>query len=226
MTRPQAVLFDIDGTLVDTVDLHAEAWHEIFQRFGLSATFEEIRRQIGKGGDQLLPGLVPPEFLAEHQEEMEQARAELFTRDYMPRVKPFPKVRELFERLKADGIRVALATSGKPDEVAHHKELLNVADLLDADTTSDEAERSKPFPDIFEAAFRKLGLSDPSLALVVGDTPYDAEAARGAGLPSLGVLSGGFPEAALRQAGAIAVYRDPAHLLEEYDTSPFATGHA
>jgi HAD superfamily hydrolase (TIGR01509 family) len=224
MPRPQAVLFDIDGTLVDTVDFHAQAWVDIFRQFGLDTTFEEIRRQIGKGGDQLLPGLVPPDFLAANREAMSAARAELFTRDYMPRVQPFPKVRELFERLRADGIRVALATSGTPDEVAHHKELLNVADLLDADTTADEAERSKPFPDIFEAAFRKLGLADPSLAMVVGDTPYDVEAARGVGLHGLGVLSGGFPEAALRQAGAIAVYRDPAHLLEAYDTTPFVTG--
>lgn len=226
MPRPQAVLFDIDGTLVDTVDLHAQAWHEIFQQFGLPATFEEIRRHIGKGGDQLLPGLVPPEVLATNEEAMSAARAELFTRDYMPRVQPFPKVRELFERLRADGIRIALATSGKPDEVEHHKQLLDVADLLDAETTADEAERSKPFPDIFQAAFRKLDLADPSLAMVVGDTPYDAEAARAARNPFLGVLSGGFTEQALRQAGAVAVYRDPAHLLEAYDTSPFATDPA
>ena len=222
MPRPQAVLFDVDGTLVDTVDLHAQAWLDIFRQFGLDATFDEIRRQIGKGGDQLLPGLVPPEFLADRQEEMEKARAELFTRDYMPRVKPFPKVRELFERLRGDGLKIALATSGKPEEVAHHKELLNIGDLLDAETTSDEAERSKPFPDIFQAAFRKLGLTDPSLAMVVGDTPYDTEAARAAGNPSLGVLSGGFTEASLRAAGAVAVYRDPAHLLECYEESPLA----
>ena len=222
MPRPQAVLFDIDGTLVDTVDLHAEAWLDIFQQFGLDGTYDEIRRHIGKGGDQLLPGLVPPAFLADHREEMEAARVELFTRDYMPRVQPFPKVRELFERIKADGLRIALATSGKPDEVAHHKELLDIGDLLDVETTSDEAERSKPFPDIFQAAFRKLGLADTSLAVVIGDTPYDAEAARGAGHPFIGVLSGGFTEASLRSEGAVAVYRDPAHLLEAYEESPLA----
>ena len=209
---------------MNTVDLHAQAWVDIFRQFGLEATFDEIRRHIGKGGDQLLPGLVPPDVLAERQEEMEKARVELFARDYMPRVKPFPQVRELFERLKADGLKTALATSGKPEEVAHHKEILGIADLLDAETTSDEAERSKPFPDIFQAAFRKLGLSDPALAIVIGDTPYDVEAARGAGHDSLGVLCGGFPEQALRQAGAIATYRDPAHLLAEYDSSPLAQG--
>ncbi|WP_210529446.1 HAD family hydrolase [Rubellimicrobium arenae] len=224
MTRPEAVIFDVDGTLVDTVDLHAEAWVEILRRFGVDATFDEIRRQIGKGGDQLLPGLVPPDLLAQKQQEMEDARAELFTRDYLDRAKPFPGVRGLFERIRSEGQRIALASSGKADEVAHYKEVLGIADLLDVETTADDGDRSKPFPDIFDAAFRKLGLPDRRLAMVVGDTPYDAEAARGADLASLGVLCGGFPERALRAAGCVAVYRDPAHLLEAYADSPLARG--
>ena len=100
----------------------------------------------------------------------------------------------------------------------------NIADLIDDATTADDAERSKPFPDIFEAAFAKLGLDQRADAMVIGDTPYDAEAARGAGLSTIGFLCGGFTEQALRQAGAVAVYRDPQHLLEAYDESPLAKG--
>ncbi len=224
MTAPKAALFDVDGTLVDTVDIHAQAWVDTFRHFGLDTSFDEIRRQIGKGGDQLLPGLVPPEMLAERQEEIEQFRADLFKRDYLHRAVPFAAVPDLFRRLRERGIRIALASSGKEEEVAHHARRLGIEDLLDSQTSSDDAERSKPFPDIFEAAARKLGLADPSEAFVIGDTPYDAEAARAGGFSTIGVLCGGFPESALRSAGCVAIYRDPQHILEEFDSSPFAKG--
>jgi HAD superfamily hydrolase (TIGR01509 family) len=224
MPTPKAALFDVDGTLVDTVDLHAEAWVETFRHFDLDTTLEEIRRQIGKGGDQLLPGLVPEDVLAARQEEIEDFRADLFKRDYLPRAKPFPGVPELFRRVREAGLRIALASSGKEEEVAFHARLLGIEDLVDFQTTADDADRSKPFPDIFLAAARKLGLSDPAQAIVIGDTPYDAEAARAGGFASLGVLCGGFPERALTQAGCLAVYRDPQHLLEAFDASPLARG--
>jgi HAD superfamily hydrolase (TIGR01509 family) len=224
MAPPKAVLFDVDGTLVDTVDLHARAWLDTFRHFGIEADFDEVRRQIGKGGDQLLPGLVPPALLAAKAEEMSAFRAELFKREYLPQVRPFPGVRALFERIHAAGQTIVLASSGEADEVGEHKRIANIADLVDDETTSSDAERSKPFPDIFEAAFAKLGLTERSDAVVIGDTPYDAEAARGAGLAAIGVLCGGFPERALREAGCVAVYRDPQHLLDEYEASPLATG--
>lgn len=221
--RPDAAIFDVDGTLVDTVDLHAACWVETLRDFGIEAGFDEVRGQIGKGGDMLLPVFVPEPVLKARQEEMEAARAALFAEDYLSRARPFPGVRPLFERLRAEGLRIALASSGKAEEVEHHKEMLGIADLLDAGTTSEDAERSKPFPDIFQAALDRLGLAgEPARALVVGDTPYDAEAAGKAGLRSLGVLCGGFPEASLREAGVEAIYRDPAHLLEEFDRSAFA----
>jgi HAD superfamily hydrolase (TIGR01509 family) len=197
---------------------------ETFRHFGVETTFDEIRRQIGKGGDQLLPGLVPPDLLEERQSEIERFRAELFERQYLPRVKAFPGVADLFRRLRDSGIKVALASSGKENEVAEHKKTLGIEDLVDAATTSEDAESSKPFPDIFEAAFRKLGLSDPASVLVIGDTPYDAEAARAGGFSTIGVLCGGFPEQALRDAGCAAIYRDPQHILDEFDRSPFVTG--
>lgn len=217
-----AVVFDVDGTLVDTVDLHAQAWVETLRDFGIDVPFDDARGQIGKGGDTFLPVFVPEDVLNEKQEEMEEARAERYTRDFMPRATPFPAVRELFEALRARGLRIALASSGRAEEVEHYKEMLGIADLLDAGTTSDDAERSKPFPDIFQAALARLHLDDPTQAVVVGDTPYDAEAAAKAGLRTVGLLCGGFPEASLRDAGCVAVYRDPAHLLAELDRSPLA----
>ena len=224
MAPPKAVLFDVDGTLVDTVDLHAQAWVETLRQLGQEADFGDIRLQIGKGGDQLLPGLIPPDLLEARGEEIEKARSELFLRDYMPRVRAFPGVRELFERIRAQGLRIVLASSGQAEEVETQMRTARIEDLVDEATSSAEAERSKPFPDIFAASFAKLGLAEQAEAMVVGDTPYDAEAARGAGLATIGVLCGGFPESALKAAGCVAVYRDPQDLLEKFDDSPLAKG--
>jgi HAD superfamily hydrolase (TIGR01509 family) len=224
MPPPKAVLFDVDGTLVDTVDLHAQAWVEALRHFGVDADFGDIRLQIGKGGDQLLPGLLPPDMLEDRGEEITEFRSVLFGRRYMSQVRAFPGVRALFERIRSSGQRIVLASSGPAEEVEAHKATANIADLIDDETTADDAERSKPFPDIFEAAFAKLGLDQRADAMVIGDTPYDAEAARAAGLSTIGFLCGGFTEQALRQAGCIAIYRDPQHLLESYDNSPLAKG--
>jgi HAD superfamily hydrolase (TIGR01509 family) len=224
MPPPRAILFDVDGTLVDTVDFHAQAWMETLRHFGVEADFQDIRGQIGKGGDQLLPGLVPPDLLESRSEDMTAFRAELFTRVYLPQVRAFPGVRALFERIHSEGQTIVLASSGEPEEVEEHKRIADIADLVDDQTTSADAARSKPFPDIFEAAFAKLGLKSRAEAMVIGDTPYDVEAARAAGIPAIGVLCGGFSERSLRQAGCIAVYRDPQRLLEAYDESPLAKG--
>jgi HAD superfamily hydrolase (TIGR01509 family) len=224
MPQPKAVLFDVDGTLIDTVDLHARAWVEALQHFGVETTFEDMRVQIGKGGDQLLQGLLPPERVEEEGDKIQSFRTELFKRTYLSQARPFPGVRDLFEHIRSQGQRIVLASSGKAEEVEVYKEIAGIADLIDDATSSDDAERSKPFPDIFQAAFNKLGLASPSEAMVVGDTPYDAEAARQAGLATVGVLCGGFAQEALRAAGCIAIYRDPRHLVEAYATSPLATG--
>jgi HAD superfamily hydrolase (TIGR01509 family) len=218
----KAVIFDVDGTLIDTVDLHAQAWVDALKHFGVDVPLEDMRVQIGKGGDQILHGLIPPDMLESRGEEIQQHRAMLFERDFLRQAKPFPGVRELFQRIKASGQRAVLGSSGKANEVARYKEIAGVADLIDDATSSDDAERSKPFPDIFQAALAKLDGIGSDEAMVVGDTPYDAEAARKAGLRSIGVLSGGFPEEALRSAGCIAVYTGPADLLQRYDDSPLA----
>ena len=210
-----AFIFDVDGTLIDSVDLHAEAWQQTLAHFGFAIPYPEVRAQIGKGGDQLLPVFVPADVLERLGEQIEKYRGELFKREYLPRVKPFARVRELFQRIKRDGHRIALASSAKTEEVTIYKTLANIADLVDAETSSSDVDCSKPCPDVFEVAIDKLRV-EPERAIVIGDTPYDAIAARRAGLRTIGVLCGGFAANDLREAGCISLYRDPAALLERY----------
>ncbi|MGZ8500471.1 MAG: HAD family hydrolase [Candidatus Binatia bacterium] len=219
-----AVIFDIDGTLVDSVDLYAEAWRVSFARFGKKVTFAEVRRQIGKGGDQLMPVFLSRQELEDFGDELEQYRSDLFKKDFLPRVKPFPCVRQLFERIREDDKRIALASSAKGNELKTYKSIADIEDLVETETSSDDAEKSKPYPDIFQAAVARLGDVSVDNLLVVGDTIYDAEAAGKANLRIVGVMCGGWSGEDLRQAGCIAVYRDPADLLHAYNASPISRG--
>ena len=212
----RAVVFDVDGTLIDSNDQHALAWLKTFRHFGRELRFEDIRAQIGKGGDQLMPVFLPEDEVAARGEEISQHRSELFRREFLPGLQPFRGVRPLFERIRADGHAIVLASSATGDELERYKEIAGVADLLDGATSGDDAEHSKPAPDIFQKALQKARVR-PDEALVIGDTPYDAIAATKAGIRAIGVLCGLFAEADLRRAGCSAVYRDPAHLLERYE---------
>lgn len=220
----RAAIFDVDGTLVDSVDLHAHAWQDAFRDFGHDVGFDEVRGQIGKGGDQLMPVFLGPEELEARGKELEKHRSEVMKTRYLPEVRGFPGVRDLFLRLRERGIRIALASSAKAEELQTYKERAGITDLVEVETSSDDAERSKPYPDIFQAALSRLEGIEASEAVVIGDTPYDAEAAGKAGLRSIGVLCGGFPEADLRAAGCVAIYKDPADLLARLDESPLAGG--
>jgi len=215
----KAVIFDIDGTLIDSVDLHAEAWQEALCQFGHDIPYDKIRRQIGKGGDELMAALLPEGALERQGAEIERYRSDLFKEKYLPRAAAFPAVRDLFMKLKMSGLSVALASSCKASEMPVYERLADIKDIVDSKTCGDDVDRSKPEPDIFEAMLRRLGVRFDE-AIAVGDTPYDAEAAGHAGLRTIGVLSGGFPEAALRQAGCIAIYRDPADMLANYHRLP------
>jgi HAD superfamily hydrolase (TIGR01549 family) len=219
----EAVIFDVDGTLVDSVDLHARAWQEAFAHFGYRVDFHAVRSQIGKGADQLMPVFVPADELARIHEELDSFRSQLYKSRYLPQVRGFPTVRELLERLLGDGKRVALASSAKGDELAHYKRLARIEDLVGAETSSDDADKSKPHPDIFEAALGELANPPPNLCAVVGDTPWDAIAARRAHLRTVGLLCGGFPADSLWQGGCVAVYRDPGDLLARYERAPDTT---
>ena len=216
----EAVIFDIDGTIVDSVDLHARAWQAAFAKFGKEISLQKIRRQIGKGTDQLLPALLSSQAINEYGKELDEYRAELFSREYLPRVKAFPKVRELFQMIKHDNKRIALASSAKADELEIYKKITRVEDLIESETSSQDAAKSKPYPDIFESALQQLPRIDLDKVIVVGDTPYDAEAAAGANLQTIGLLCGGWKEPALRRAGCIAVYKNPGDLLAHYRESP------
>jgi HAD superfamily hydrolase (TIGR01509 family) len=221
----KAAIFDIDGTLVDSVDLHAECWREALEHFGIDAPFEAVRAQIGKGGDQLLPVFVAPDELARLGAQIEHYRSELFRRAYLPAVRAFPCVRELFERVRAEGVKTVLASSAKSDELGEYKRIARIDDLVDSEVSGDDVPHSKPCPDIYIEAVRRVGLPSGE-AIALGDTPYDAEAAGAAGVRTIGMLSGGFPQAELRRAGCIAIYRAPADLLEHFDSSPLAKRRA
>ncbi len=165
-----------------------------------------------------------PVFLSQEEveskgQEIEKYRGDLFKKEYLSQVKPFPQVRDLFERLRADGWKIALASSAKGEELKTYKEIAHIDDLLDTETSSDDAEKSKPHPDIFLAAVKSLGEVQPPECVVVGDSPYDAEAAGKAGILAVAFLCGGFPEDQLRKAGFQEVYKDAADLLQRYETS-------
>ena len=225
MSKPiKAVIFDIDGTLLDSVDLHAKAWVEAFAHFGVEVAEADARSQIGKGGDQLMPVFLDATRVEREGKTIEAYRSDLFKRRYLDRVKPFPAVRDLLLAIREAGQTVALASSGKKDEVEHYQEILGIADLVDVATSSDDAERSKPYPDIFEAAMGKLPGIAVAQAIAVGDTPYDASAAGKIGLGTLGMLCGGFPEADLAKAGCLAIYTDPQDLLDGYAGSVLSRG--
>ncbi len=213
----EAFIFDVDGTLIDSNDFHARAWQKAFEKYGKNISFERIRPHIGKGADTLLPEFLTETEIEEFGDELADLRGKIFKKEYLNRVKPFPKVRELFRKIKDDGKRIALASSANEDEVEAYKKIADIEDLVEKSTSADDAEKSKPEPDIFEAALKLLGNPAFETVLVVGDTPYDAEAATKAKLKIVGVLCGDFPEKDLREKGCVNIYQDPADLLENYE---------
>jgi HAD superfamily hydrolase (TIGR01509 family) len=219
---PRAAIFDIDGTLIDSVDLHALAWHEAFAHFGHDVSFEQARSQIGKGGDNLLPAFLSDNQIQDHGEQLEAWRGKHFKANYLHMVRPFAAVPELLRRLSDEGLKLAVASSAKKDELEAYLDIAGVRDIFDVTVSSEDVERSKPAPDVFEVTLQKLEVP-PDAAIVIGDSPYDAQAAGKAGLRTIGLLSGAFPEQSLLDAGCIAVYPGPAGLFAKLATSPLLT---
>jgi HAD superfamily hydrolase (TIGR01509 family) len=217
----EAVLCDIDGTLLQSNWLHAAAWKDAFAQIDIDVPLEDVRRQIGKGGDELIPVFVPWWKRKAVEEPLKRYREFIFRDQYFSQVEPFPKVREPLQHMKQAGIKISLASSAHQEELEDYKRIANIEDLVEASSSSDDASRSKPHPDIFEATLKKLGVPSKN-ALALGDTPYDAEAAGKANVWTVGVTTGGWTEAELRAAGCIEVYRDVAELLENFDHSAFA----
>ncbi len=211
-----AFIFDIDGTLVDSNELHVDSWDRAFRRFGKQFPREQLRAQIGKGTDQYLPAFLTPEEINRFGKELDEYRSELFRKEYLPKVQSFPKVCELFRRIHDDNKRIVLASSGKKADTEYYVDLLKIADHINGCVSGDDAANSKPAPDIFAASLKKLGGISPADAVTVGDTRFDIEAAQKTGLKTIAFLCGGTPKSVLRQAGAIAIYHDPADFLAYY----------
>ncbi|HEX7706392.1 MAG TPA: HAD family phosphatase [Thermoanaerobaculia bacterium] len=199
MNHLQAVLLDVDGTLVDSNDKHTECWIEAFAHFGKKVEWETIREQIGKGGDLLVPDTLNAREMHRFGEPLKEYRGELWKRRFMSDVKPFPGVRDAIETLRSREILVALASSSNPDEVEYYVDLLGVENLIGGTTSKEDAQFSKPSPEIFQAALERLE-SDPARTLVVGDTPYDVLAAHRIPVAVAAVLTGGFSAESLRKA--------------------------
>ena len=220
--RATGVLLDIDGTLLDSNDAHAQSWVEIFRRYGYDIPFGRVRPLIGKGGDKLLPELTGIDSEAGEGKQMTEERKQLFLRYYLLKLRPTNGARDLVERLRDDGFRLVVATSSSGDELDRLLRQARVDDLIEQATSSSDAEDSKPDPDIIQAALKK-GKLRPQEAVMLGDTPFDIEAAAHAAVPTIALRCGGWwDDAAL--AGAVAIYDDPATLLADIDRSPLAAG--
>jgi HAD superfamily hydrolase (TIGR01509 family) len=215
----KAVLFDIDGTLVDSNDHHVEAWQIVFQRIGARFDDEVVHGQIGKGTDMLVPTLLPGTDQAE-QERMGEEHGTLFKSRFLAEVAPFAGASDLLRKVKDSGRQVVLASSASSYDLDHYLDLLDARDIVSASTTSADVENTKPAPDIFATALQKLAPLRADEVLVVGDTPYDIEAAAKCGIGAVGVRSGKFSDAVLMKAGAVALYDDVAALLAAFETSP------
>lgn len=214
----EAVLSDIDGTLVESNWLHAAAWRDAFAVIDIPLDIETLRKQIGKGGDQLIPVFVPWWKRPMVEESLKTYRSFLFHQDYFHKVEPFPKVRDLFLRFRQLGIRAALASSSAKADLDTYMKIADISDLVEETTSADDTKRSKPHPDVFSATLEKLH-AKPNNVLALGDTPYDAESAGRAGIRTIGVTTGGWSRQELLDAGCIEVYKDVGELLERFDQS-------
>ena len=215
------MIFDVDGTLVDSNDAHAAAWQETLKEFGFARDLGAVRRLIGMGGDKLLPALSGVSTESELGRRIVARRGERFRDEYLPRLRPFPGVRALLARIAADGFRLGVASSAKEEELNALLDVAGVADLIHRQTSSDDVASSKPDPDAVHAALAKLHVQ-PRAATMVGDTPYDIEAAAKAEVPTIAFRSGGWGDADL--AGARAIYDGAADLLSRYTPTLFGGG--
>lgn len=217
--RIRGVILDVDGTLIDSNDAHARAWVDAFAEFEFDVPYERVRSLVGMGGDNLLPEAIGVEQDSPQGQALSKRRGEIFKERYLKTVNPFRGTRDLLEKMRAEELEIAIGSSAEKQELKALLEIADVADLIDSKTSSDDAESSKPDPDIIHAALKRLRLPAAEV-LMVGDTPYDIEAAGRAGVRTVAFRSGGWTDAALR--GAIAVYAGPWDLLDRFDTSPFA----
>jgi HAD superfamily hydrolase (TIGR01509 family) len=213
--RP-GVLFDVDGTLIDTNYLHTLSWARAFDDVGEWAPMNAIHRLVGMGGDQLIP-----ELLGHDCDPAAEARTKRYG-ELIGEAKAFPGARDLVRRVDAAGLAAVLATSSPSDELKVLLSVLDIDDFIEAKTTADDIEASKPSPEVFLTAMANSSL-DPARTLAIGDSVWDVEAARSAGIGCVAVESGGFSQHELSEAGALHVYRDVKEIFDQFPTTPLAT---
>lgn len=214
----RAVIFDVDGTLVDSNDAHAHAWVTALAERGRHVECSRVRPLIGMGGDKLLPRVAGIAADSAEGEAIDARRREIFQHECLPHLKPTRGAKELLEWLCDDRMTLVVASSAEQSELRDLLRIVGASKLIESTTSSDDAERSKPDPDIVQAALDRTGCP-PDQVIMIGDTPYDVEAANRAGIAIVALRCGGWPDREL--AGATAIYSDPADLLAHYDLSPF-----
>ena len=221
--RLKAVLFDVDGTLVDSNDAHAHAWVRAFAEFDIDVSFEEVRRLIGMGGDKLMPRVSDVSEDSDQGQKIAARRKEIFKKEWLPQLAALPRAADLVDAIKKRGLVAVAASSAKKEELEPLLKIAGAHSLMDAATSSDDAEESKPDPDIIEAALERAGAKADE-AIMIGDTPYDIEAAGRAGVRTIAFRSGGWQDADL--TGALAIYDGPWDLLDQLEASPLGSNQA
>ena len=213
----QTVLFDVDGTLVDSNDAHTRAWVEAFAEANIQVDYQRVRRSIGMGGDKLMPAVSTVTEDSPLGKQISTRRREIFKKRYLPTLRAFAGAQALVNALKERGLTVVAASSAKKDELEPLLSIAGAEWMIDGATSSDDADESKPDPDIIHAALQQAK-GTPDTAMMIGDTPYDLEAARRAGVRAIAFRCGGWEDEHLREAEAI--YDGPADLLANLDGSP------
>lgn len=213
----EAVLLDVDGTLIDSNYQHTLAWFRAFREHGFVLPAWRIHRAIGMGGDQLVPALLGKGVDEEQGDDIRDTRDPIY-KELMPEVEPLDGAHELIAELKERGLTIVLASSSPEDELDHYLELLDARDLADAWTTKEDVEATKPAPDLVRAALDKAGTDN---AAMIGDTRWDVESAGKAGVETVCLMTGGWSEQELRDAGAVAVYESIDDLRSHLGETPF-----
>jgi phosphoglycolate phosphatase-like HAD superfamily hydrolase len=216
----EIVLFDVEGSLVDCVPQTLQSWHEVLAHYGYEVPLAQLQRYSGMDTGDMLAELLPAS-LRPRASNIGDAQGEHYREKYLPRVRGFPRVRELLQKVKEYGCRIGLANKLPAGRARGLFETYQHPRSSRCHRLRRRCEKIKPHPDLLEAVLRKLNASGDKDAIVIGDTPYDAQAARGLGLASVGLLCGGHPADDLRAAGCRAVYDNPAQLLEQLETAFF-----
>ena len=212
----KGVIFDVDGTLLDSNDAHAISWVEAFAEAGYDVPFDVVRPLIGMGADKLLPKTIGISHDSDEGKKLVARHSEIFEERHLPRLRPFKGARDLVQRIRSDDLKALVATSARDEQLTELLKAAHVDDLIEERATASDAKRSKPDPDIVQAAIEESGIS-PKHLVMIGDTPYDIEAAAKAGVRTIAFRCRGWTDDKLK--GAAEIYDGPADLLARYDAS-------